>query len=140
LAYGERPTAYEFMTDVLLIEDNDDDITLAQRAFEKVALADKVHVARDGTAALDYLFGTNSTIQLILLDLNLPKISGLDVLRQIRLNPLTSHLPVVVLTVSRKEPDLLQSFTMGISDYLIKPLDPARFIQIYRTYVREGAV
>src|SRR5688572_33329778 len=97
---------------VLLIEDNNDDVELAQRAFEKLGLADKVHVARDGAAALDYLFGPGSSIKLILLDLNLPKTSGLDVLRQIRLNPATRQLAVVILTVSRKEPDLLQSFTM----------------------------
>ena len=124
---------------VLLIEDNDDDIELAERAFEKVNLAEKVRVARNGKEALDYLFMPDSTVQLILLDLNLPQVSGLDVLRQIRLNPTTKALPVVVLTVSRKEPDLLQSFTMGISDYLIKPLDPARFEQMYRKYVRESA-
>ncbi len=132
---------------VLLVEDNDDDIELARRAFDKVNMADQVHVARDGVEALDYLFGRDShsakaaasLVQLILLDLNLPKTAGLDVLRQIRLNPSTQKIPVVVLTVSRKEPDLLQSFTMGIVDYLIKPLDPDRFLQIYKKYVREGA-
>ena len=134
------------MDQVLLIEDNDDDIELANRAFEKVGLRDKVKVVRDGTDALDYLFNRGASakpqppsVQLILLDLNLPKTPGLEVLRQIRLNPTTRHLPVVVLTVSRKEPDLLQSFTMGISDYLMKPLDPDRFTQIYRKYVRTAS-
>jgi two-component system response regulator len=132
------------MINVLLIEDNEDDVELARRAFEKASLGENVHVASDGMEALDYLFGRGtyadkaaaSAVQLILLDLNLPKTSGLDVLRQIRLNPSTRHIPVVVLTVSKKEPDLLQSFTMGIVDYLIKPLDPERFVQIYRKYVR----
>ena len=127
------------MTPVLLVEDNDDDMEFARRAFEKVGLADKVHVERDGTAALDYLFGAAASVKLILLDLNLPKTPGLDVLRQIRLNASTRRLAVVVLTVSRKEPDLLQSFTMGISDYLIKPIDQDRFAQIYRKYVEEPA-
>jgi two-component system, response regulator len=132
------------MSNVLLIEDNDDDIELARRAFEKAGRAHEVHIAQDGAQALDYLFGRGvyadhsaaSSVNLVLLDLNLPKTSGLDVLRQIRLNPSTQHIPVVVLTVSRKEPDLLQSFTMGVVDYLIKPLDPNRFMQIYRKYVR----
>jgi len=132
------------MTTVLLIEDNSDDIELAHRAFEKAGMADKVRVVMDGTEALEYLLGPDdspsqaaaSSIKLILLDLNLPKTPGLAVLRRIRLNPATRHIPVVILTVSRKEPDLLQSFTMGISDYLIKPLEADRFIQIYKKYVR----
>jgi len=132
------------MNQVLLIEDNDDDIELAERALERSGLAGEVCVARDGEDALNRLFSRGPyaevkdalPIQLILLDLNLPKTSGLDVLRQIRLHPATRQIPVVVLTVSRKEPDLLQSFTMGIVDYLIKPLDPERFSQIYRKYVR----
>jgi two-component system, response regulator len=133
------------MIQVIMVEDNEDDIELASRAFLELSLADKIYVSRDGDDALDYLLGRGAhekqgaaaSVQLVLLDLNLPKISGLDVLRQIRLNPATRHLAVVVLTVSRKEPDLLQSFTMGISDYLIKPLDPERFGQIYRKYVEE---
>jgi two-component system, response regulator len=132
------------MIPVLLIEDNPDDIELAERAFEKVVGGNKVYVARDGVEALDYILGRGAyegkgaagTLQLILLDLNLPKTSGLEVLGQLRRHDATRHLPVVVLTVSRKEPDLLQSFTMGISDYLIKPLDPERFIQIYHKYVK----
>ena len=131
------------MINVLMIEDNDDDIELAVRAFERSGLGDHVRVVRDGADALDYLFGRGpyaaegpaSTVKLILLDLNLPKTPGLDVLRQIRLHADTRDLAVVVLTVSRKEPDLLQSFTMGISDYLIKPLEADRFAQIYAKFV-----
>jgi len=134
------------MNNVLMIEDNADDAELAQRALERVGLADKIRLARSGEDALDFLFGRGDyakqqnaeVIKLILLDLNLPKAPGLEVLKQIRLNPTTRQIPVVILTVSRKEPDLLQSFTMGISDYLIKPLDPARFAQIYKKYVRES--
>jgi two-component system response regulator len=133
------------MKRVLLIEDNDDDIELAQRAFAKAGLEIRLQIARTGEEALDYLLGRGSfadagpapRIQLILLDLNLPKIPGLDVLRQIRLNPQTSQLPVIVMTISRKEPDLLQSFTMGASDYLIKPLNPEKFAAIYQKYVKE---
>lgn len=132
------------MIRVLLIEDNPDDTELIHRAFEKLGIVDQVHVAADGEKALDFLLGrgayvgqgTPPSLGLVLLDLNLPKTSGLDVLRQIRMNERTRHLSVVVLTVSRKEPDLLQSFTMGISDYLIKPLDPERFLQVYRKYIK----
>jgi two-component system response regulator len=133
------------MNRVLLIEDNDDDIELAKRTFEKAGCSGIVRVARDGVEALDLLLGRgayekegpSTTIRLILLDLNLPKLNGLDLLRQIRLNPGTQKIPVVVLTVSKREPDLLLSFTMGISDYVIKPLDPDRFAQIFRKYVQE---
>jgi two-component system response regulator len=136
------------MNRVLLIEDNEDDILLAERTFEKAGFSGKVRIARDGEDALDCLLGRaayakegpDSSIRLILLDLNLPKMTGLDLLRQIRLNPVTRQIPVVVLTVSKKEPDLLLSFTMGIADYIIKPLDPERFAQIYRKYVRETSV
>jgi two-component system response regulator len=130
--------------ELLLIEDNADDVELAMRAFQTVGLSQRVKVVGNGTEALEYLHGGNpekgsvpiNLPKIILLDLNLPKTPGLEVLRQIRLNDATRAIPVVVLTVSRKEPDLLQSFTMGISDYLIKPLDAERFAQIYRKYVR----
>ena len=133
------------MNHVLMIEDNDDDIELACRTFEKAGFTGKVRVVHDGEEALDCLFARGvyaqdsggPPVRLILLDLKLPKMSGLDVLRQIRLNPATRHIPIVVLTISTKDPDLLQSFTMGISDYLIKPLDADRFAQIYHMYVRE---
>jgi len=129
---------------VLLVEDNADDVELTIRAFEKIGLTDQVKVIGDGTEALDYLLGLGAYSgqerpvlpKIILLDLSLPKTPGLEVLRRIRLSPATRDLPVVVLTVSRKEPDLLQSFTMGISDYVIKPLDPARFGRIYKKYVQ----
>jgi two-component system response regulator len=133
------------MNHVLMIEDNDDDIELARRTFEKAGLPGKVRVVRTGEEALDSLFAQGadapehpfSTVKLVLLDLKLPLMSGLDVLRKIRLNAATRELPVVILTVSKQEPDLLQSFTMGVTDYLIKPLEADRFAQIYRKYVRE---
>jgi len=123
---------------VLLIEDNADDVELAMRAIKKIGLSDQVKTFGNGEEALEYLFGqTDEDLpRIILLDLNLPKTPGLDVLRQIRLHEKTRAIPVVILTVSRKEPDLLQSFTMGISDYLIKPLEADRFIQIYKKYVK----
>jgi len=134
------------MTQMLMIEDNVDDIELTRRVLEKLGVTDQVRVARDGAEALEYLFGRNgsadpeavASLRLILLDLNLPKVPGLRVLYQIKTHASTRHIPVVVLTVSRKEPDLIQSFMMGISDYLIKPPNADRLAEIYRKYV--GAV
>lgn len=131
------------MSEVMLIEDNADDVELARRAFCRLGMTHHVEVATDGAQALDYLLArgawrerqTAGGIKLILLDLNLPRQSGLDVLREIRRHPETQTVPVVVLTASRKEPDLLQSFTMGVVDYLIKPLEDERFLEIYRKYV-----
>src|SRR5438046_1224117 len=117
------------MTQMLMIEDNYDDIELTRRVLEKLGVTEQVRVVRDGAEALEYLFGRDgsanperlSSLRLILLDLDLPKVPGLRVLYQIKTHEATRHIPVVVLTVSRKEPDLIQSFMMGISDYLIKP-------------------
>jgi two-component system response regulator len=134
------------MTQMLVIEDNTDDIEMMRRVLEKIGVTEQVRVARDGAEALEYLFGDNgsarpevlSSLRLILLDLDLPKVPGLRVLYQIKTHASTRHIPVVILTVSRKEPDLIQGFMMGISDYLIKPPNPDRLAEIYRKYV--GAV
>lgn len=134
------------MTQMLMVEDNYDDIELTRRVLEKLGVTEQVRIARDGAEALEYLFGHNgsgneealSSLRLILLDLDLPKVPGLRVLYEIKKHASTRHIPVVVLTVSRKEPDLIQSFMMGISDYLIKPPNADRLAEIYRKYV--GAV
>ncbi len=128
---------------ILLIEDSVDDIELAMRAFDKIGLKDQVEVARNGQEALQILFEKKlptgeSPVKLILLDLNLPVTPGLEVLRQIRRNPATRKTPVLVLTVSKTDPDLLQTFTMGATDYLIKPLEPVRFKQLYEKHAGEN--
>ena len=131
------------MVTLLLIEDNEDDALLASRLFEKLGLTKSVLILRDGEQALDYLFQRGrftheagaSEIKLILLDLNLPKIPGLEVLRQIRLEKRTRDIPIVVLTASRDEPDLSQSFNMGVNDYLIKPIGEERFATVCRKYL-----
>src|SRR5688572_15799622 len=111
---------------VLLVEDNSDDVELALRVFEKLGMKQEIKVVGDGVEALAYLRANPHSIKLVLLDLNLPKIGGLDLLRQIRSEATTQTLPVVALTASRREPDLLQSFTMGVTEYLIKPLEADR--------------
>ena len=122
---------------VLLIEDNPDDVELTERVFEKLGMRDQVQVIEDGAEAWAYIREHAPFVEMVLLDLNLPHISGLDLLRRIRSEKATQGLTVVALTASRSEPDLLQCFTMGVTDYLIKPLEADRFMDVYRKYVKE---
>ncbi len=122
---------------ILLVEDNRDDEDLTLRALSKHRVANTVHVARDGAEALDYLFGKGSFAdrktapmpQLVLLDLKLPKVSGLEVLKRIREAPRTKLLPVVVLTSSNEEQDIGESYTNGANSYIRKPVDFEQFSQ-----------
>jgi two-component system, response regulator len=124
---------------ILLVEDNPDDEELAIRALKKNNIPNAVVVARDGVQALDYLFGTGSSAdaavlpQVILLDLNLPKLNGLDVLRRIRAEQRTRFLPVVVLTSSKEDEDILNSYSLGANSYVRKPVDFAQFIEAVKT-------
>ena len=121
---------------ILLVEDNPDDAKLALRALEKNNAADKMVVVNDGAEALDYLFGTGAYAgrdmsvapSLVLLDLKLPKVDGLEVLRRLRADPRTQLIPVVVLTSSQEEMDLIESYKLGCNSYLRKPVDFAQFI------------
>ena len=125
---------------ILLVEDNQDDEELALLAFQKSYIANQVVVARDGAEALDYLFGTGPHAgrdvlvlpQVVLLDLKLPKIDGLEVLRRLRGDPRTRRLPVVVLTSSREEQDLIESYDLGANSYVRKPVDFAQFAEAVR--------
>jgi len=130
------------MTDraILLVEDNPDDEALTLRAFKKHNITNEVVVARDGAEALEYLFGsgryagrdTQVTPQLILLDLKLPKVDGLEVLRQLRADDRTRLLPVVVLTSSTEERDLVESYRLGANSYVRKPVDFTQFVEAAR--------
>ena len=121
---------------ILLVEDNPDDVELTLRAFEKHNLANDIVVARDGEEALDILFqrGKQSSggqiPDLILLDLKLPKVDGLEVLREIRNNPRTKLIPVVILTSSKEENDLDQSYRLGANSYIRKPVNFDRFTEV----------
>ena len=122
---------------ILLVEDNPSDIGLTRRALEKSHIANELVVAEDGQEALDYLLGgaplTGSKMTelpaLILLDLKLPKVDGLQVLRQIRADDRTSRLPVVILTTSNEEMDIAQSYDLGANSYIRKPVDFIQFVE-----------
>jgi CheY-like chemotaxis protein len=125
---------------ILLIEDNPDDEALTLRALEKNNIKNDVVVVRDGAEALDYFFGTGSyagrdlTImpKLTLLDLKLPKVDGLEVLRQLRANELTRLLPVVILTSSNEEQDRVNGYGLGANSYVRKPIDFGQFTDAVR--------
>ncbi|MBM4306999.1 MAG: response regulator [Deltaproteobacteria bacterium] len=120
---------------ILLVEDNPDDEALTLRALKKNNILNEVIVARDGVEALDYLFGTgkyagrdlNNMPQVILLDLKLPKIEGMEVLRRIRADERTKLLPVVILTSSKEERDLINGYKLGANSYIRKPVDFDQF-------------
>lgn len=121
---------------ILLVEDNADDEALTLRALRKSNVLNEVTVARDGVEALDYLFATgefavrdvNETPAVVLLDLKLPKISGLEVLKKIRTEPVTRLMPVVVLTSSKEEQDLFDSYGYGCNSYIRKPVNFDNFV------------
>ena len=121
---------------ILLVEDNADDEALTLRALNKHRVANQIDVVRDGAEALDYLFvrgvyagrDPHDLPQVILLDLKLPKVDGLEVLRQIRAQPNTHMLPVVVLTSSKEEQDMIQAYTIGVNSYVRKPVDFNEFV------------
>lgn len=115
---------------IVLIEDNPDDELLTLRAFKKSKFANPVTVARDGAEAIELLLGPNRVeAGLILLDLRLPKIHGLEVLERLRADPRTKLVPVVVLTSSAEEPDLRRAYSLGANSYVRKPVDFAEFLE-----------
>jgi two-component system response regulator len=125
---------------ILLVEDNADDEKLTLRALKKNNISNEVVVARNGAEALDYLFGTGMHSgrdtslmpQVVLLDLNIPKIDGLEVLRQMRENERTKLLPVVILTSSNEEQDRLSGYGFGANSYVRKPVDFNQFMEAVR--------
>lgn len=127
------------MTDksILLVEDNPDDEALTLRAMKKNNIANEIVVARDGAEALDYLFGTGAHAGrdlskmpgIILLDLKLPKLDGLEVLRRLRADQRTKFIPVVILTSSKEEQDMINGYELGCNSYVRKPVDFTQFVQ-----------
>jgi two-component system response regulator len=117
--------------EILLVEDNPQDLELAQRALQKAKLTNRIHVARDGEEALEFIFcegpyasrRLEDSPKLILLDLKLPKISGLEVLRRLKGDPLTRRIPVVILTSSKEQKDVIESYHLGVNSYIVKPVN-----------------
>lgn len=126
--------------EILLVEDNPNDAELALHAFKRYKISNSVHVVRDGAEALDYVFGEGSYVgrsvldqpKVILLDLKLPKVDGLEVLRRIREDARTRSIPVVVLTSSREDRDIAECYNLGVNSYITKPVDFEQFTEAAR--------
>ncbi len=126
--------------EILLVEDNPNDLELALHSLKQHNLANHVQVARDGAEALDFIFGTGPHAgrrlhdgpTVVLLDLKLPLVDGLEVLRRVKSDPLTRALPVVVLTSSREERDVVESYQLGVNSYIVKPVDFEQFTEAVR--------
>lgn len=117
-------------TEILLVEDNPEDLELTLRALRQHRLANRIHVARDGAEALAFLKAHQTHLpRVVLLDLKLPKVSGIEVLESIRADERTRMLPVVVLTSSREGPDVSRCYALGVNSYIVKPVDFDAFVK-----------
>ena len=122
--------------EILLVEDSPEDLELTLRSLQKSKLSNRIEIARDGAEALDFIFcegphagrRIEDTPKVILLDLKLPKVDGLEVLRRIKTDPRTKSIPVVVLTSSREQKDVVESYRLGVNSYIVKPVNFEGFI------------
>jgi CheY-like chemotaxis protein len=128
------------LVELLIVEDSPQDLELALRALSRAHFGNRIHVARDGAEALDYIFGQGAFLgrrpehspKLILLDLKLPKVDGLEVLLRVKSDPRTRSIPVVMLTSSREQSDIVESYRLGVNSYIVKPVNFERFAAAVR--------
>ncbi len=126
--------------EILLVEDNPDDIDLALHALDANRISNQIHIVRDGAEALDFIFAKGPYAErditekphVILLDLKLPLVDGLEVLRQIKADKITRTIPVVVMTTSNEERDIVESYRLGVNSYIVKPVDFEQFTESMR--------
>ena len=126
--------------EILLVEDNPNDVKLALHAFQKHHLANQVHVVRDGAEALEFIFCSDRYAErqiekrpkVILLDLKLPLVDGIEVLRRIKADPRTQMIPVVIMTSSKEEKDVVDTYKLGVNSYIVKPVDFDQFTEVVR--------
>jgi CheY-like chemotaxis protein len=136
----DSEAATDKLVEILLVEDNVSDVQLTLHALDRNKLTNQIHVVRDGAEALDFLFSTGQyadrTAQrnprVVLLDLKLPLIDGMEVLRRMKAEPRTRSIPVVVLTSSREERDIVESYQLGVNSYIVKPVDFEQFTESVR--------
>ena len=122
-------TVADARIEILLAEDNAEDAEMTLRALKRNNLANRVHWAKDGAEALDYLFGTSQPPKLVLLDIKMPKVDGIEVLRRLKENPATRGIPVVVMTSSNEERDVVDSYRLGVNSYIVKPVQFEAFME-----------
>lgn len=126
--------------EILLVEDNPNDVKLALHAFQKHHVANQVHVVRDGAEALEFIFCTDRYAErqiengpkVILLDLKLPLVDGIEVLRRIKADPRTQMIPVVIMTSSKEEKDVVDTYKLGVNSYIVKPVNFDQFTEVVR--------
>jgi CheY-like chemotaxis protein len=134
---GSLGTGHE--VELLIVEDNPEDLDLTLRAFRQCKLTNRIHIARDGVEALEFLFGSppagkpgTSAPLVILLDLKLPKVDGLEVLRRVKADARTRMVPVVVLTSSKEQRDIVETYKLGVNSFIVKPVNFERFAETVR--------
>jgi len=128
------------MIDVLLVEDNIDDVEIARKAFAEAKLVNRLHVVRDGREACDYLFhagahsdpATAPTPGVILMDINMPRMNGVEVLKRIKADPRLRRIPVIMLTVSRRDEDIVRSYDSGCNSFIQKPVEFDKFVEVVK--------
>lgn len=127
----------ERVVNILLVEDNPDDVKITERALHKGKVLNRLFVARDGQEALDFLFNEGGYADtqkapkpgLVLLDINLPKVNGIDVLKKVKADEKLRRIPIIMLTVSKRDEDIIRSYDLGVNSYIIKPVEFDKFVE-----------